>query len=222
VGRPAGAIIVLMRRGHGIQFLAVGLAVFVAACGSSASTQSSAPVPASASAPPTVAAQTPSPVSTSTGVTATLTTANGATDAYPLVAAYQGHFTGSWNDSTFGTTGSMVWDISADPSARTVDITVDVGGHFFGGSGGPPESIKLTHLAQGVINGNSAAFGDVSGTIAPDGTLTITLTNIPGGVISKVEIMGTFTGGNTISMSYTVDFVAGSGAASGTVKLNRG
>ncbi|MGD0122009.1 MAG: hypothetical protein ABSC46_05570 [Candidatus Limnocylindrales bacterium] len=41
------------------------------------------------------------------------------------------------------------------------------------------------------------------------------------GVISKVEIMGTFTGSNTISMSCTVDFVAGSGAATGTVKLNR-
>ena len=203
-----------MRRGRGIHLFVGGLAVFVAACGGTISTPSSAPVPASASAPPTAAAQTPS--------AAAPTTANAATDAYPLVAGYQGHFTGSWNDSTFGTTGSMIWDITADPSARTVDITIDVGGHFFGGSGGPPESINLTHLAQGVINGNSAAFGDVSGTIAPDGTLTITLTNIPGGVISKVEIMGTFTRGNTIFMSYTMDFVAGSGAASGTVKINRG
>lgn len=115
----------------------------------------------------------------------------------------------------------MVWDITADSSARTIDITVNVGGHFFGGSGAPPESIKLTHLAQGVIKGNSAAFGDVSGTITPGGALGITLTNIPGGVISKVEITGTFTGNSTISMVYTVSFAAGGGAASGTVKLSR-
>ena len=194
-----------------------GLAVAAAACAGSTSTPPTTPTATRGS----TLVSTPSTAAASTAAAATSTTANDAADAYPLLAGYQGHFTGSWNDSTFGTTGSMIWDLSADPSSRTVDITFDVGGHFFGGAGGPPESIKLTHLAQGVIKGNSAAFGGVSGTIAPDGTLTITLTNIPGGVISKVEIVGTFTGGNSISMSYTVDFVAGSGAASGTVKLNR-
>ena len=115
----------------------------------------------------------------------------------------------------------MTWDISADPSARTINININVGGHFFGGAGAPPESIVLTHLAQGEIAGHSSAFGDVSGTITPDGTLTITLSNIAGGTISLVDITGTFTGGSTISMSYTVVFPGGAASAVGTVTLNR-
>ncbi len=115
----------------------------------------------------------------------------------------------------------MTWDITADPSARTVNVTVSVGGRFFGGSGAPPESITLTHLGQGVIAGHSASFGDVSGTITPSGALHITLSNIPGGAISRVDITGTFTGGSTISMNYTVGFVDGGANAVGTVTLNR-
>jgi hypothetical protein len=135
-----------------------------------------------------------------------------------MLAGYQGHFTGPWTNTTFASTGSMTWDITPNPSDRTVKIVVAVGGNFFGGSGAPPESILLTHLGEGVISGKSPAFGDVSGTINPDGALHITLTNIPGGVISKVDITGTFTGGNTISMDYKVTFAAG-GNAAGTVKL---
>ena len=144
-----------------------------------------------------------------------------ATDAYPLLASFQGHFAGSWNDTTFGTTGSMSWDITANPSARTVNVTVDVGGRFFGGSGAPPESITLTHLGQGVIAGHSASFGDVSGTITSSGALHITLSNIPGGAISRVDITGTFTGSNAISMTYTVVFFSGGANAVGTVTLSR-
>lgn len=198
-----------------LRLVLVGLALTVAACAGSTSTASMTP----AATPVTTSAPTPGEAAASAA--ATPTAPGNATDAYPLLAGYQGHFTGSWDNTTFATTGSMTWDITADPSARTVDITVDVGGRFFGGPGGPPESIKLTHLADGVIKGTSSAFGDVAGTITPGGALSITLTNIPGGVISNVEIRGTFTGSNTISMTYTVDFVAGSGAASGTVKLNR-
>jgi hypothetical protein len=200
-----------------IRLVLAGLPLTVAACAGSTSTPSMTPAATPGATPPS----TPSAAATSITVVATPATLSTVLDAYPLLSGYQGHFTGSWNDSTFGTTGSMTWDITADPSARTVDITVNVGGRFFGGSGAPPESITLTHLTQGVIKGNSAAFGDVAGTITPDGALSITLTNIPGGVISKVEITGTFTGNNTISMAYTVDFVAGGGAATGTVKLNR-
>jgi len=199
-----------------IRLVLAGLALTVAACAGSTAAPSTPP----AATPVATPASTPSAAAASAVPTASPTTPSSATDAYPLVAGYQGHFTGSWNNTTFATTGSMTWDITADPSARTVDITVNVGGHFFGGPGGPPESIKLTHLADGVIKGASSAFGDVSGTITPDGALAITLTNIPGGVISKVEITGTFVGNNTISMTYTVSFVAG-GTASGTVKLNR-
>jgi hypothetical protein len=138
-----------------------------------------------------------------------------------MLAGFAGHFTGTWNDDTFATTGSMTWDITANPSDRTVQIAVNVGGNFFGGSGAPAETIQLTHLAQGTISGHSAAFGDVSGLITPAGALTIKLSNIPGGAISACTITGSFTAPDAISMSYSIAFISG-GTATGTVTLNRG
>jgi hypothetical protein len=185
--------------------------------------RASVPAPAAtATAAPTaistVGAATPTTPTTAPSASAS---PDPALDAYPLLAGYQGHFSGKWNDTTFATTGSMTWDITADASTRTVHITVAVGGHFFGGAGGPPESIVLTHLGQGVISGHSQLFGDVSGTITPAGALQITLKNPPGSLISTVDIAGTFTGGTDISMTYSVQFVAGGAVAKGTVTLKR-
>jgi hypothetical protein len=175
----------------------------VAACGSSAST-----------APPSAMHSEDAMES----VSEPTETANAA-DAYPFLSAYEGHFAGSWSNETFATTGPMAWDISADESARTVMIVVDVGGNFFGGPGAPAETIVLTHLADGVIQGTSPAFGDISGTLSPDGMLDITLSSIPGGAISKVTITGILSGGNSIALDYAVAFTAGGAEATGTVTL---
>jgi hypothetical protein len=216
----------VMRTRHWLRLGFVGLVVSVASCSGATSTPTITPA---ASVPAPAATATGTPTAIPTAVVATPTTADTqaaaspdpAVDAYPLLAGYQGHFAGKWNDTTFATTGSMTWDITADPSTRTVHITVAVGGHFFGGAGGPPESIVLTHLGQGVISGHSLLFGDVSGTITPAGALNITLTNPPGSLISAVDITGTFTGGTDISMTYSVLFVAGGAVAKGTATLKR-
>jgi hypothetical protein len=206
-----------MRPPNWIRHALAGVAISVAACGGSASTpQASGPM--AATSLPTSA---PSAAMSSASPIASPATSSSAADAYPLLAAFQGHLTGSWNDTTFGTTGSMSWDITPNSLDRTVLIKVAVGGNFFGGSGAPAESITLTQLGQGVIAGRSAAFGDVSGTITPSGALRVTLANIPGGVISRVDITGTFTGSNAISMSYTVAFAGGGSNAVGTVTLTR-
>jgi len=192
---------------------AVLIAAIVTGCGSAAT-----PTPAPSPTPtPTVTA---SAEPATAPIPPTSSAAAGAADAYPLLAGFAGHFVGSWNDATFATTGSMTWDINADPAARTVTIVVAVGGNFFGGSGGTTETIELTHLAQGAISGHSAAFGDVAGTVTPAGTLTIALTNVPGGVVSSCAVTGTFSNAETISILYTVTFVAG-GTATGTAALSR-
>lgn len=195
-----------MRPRHGLRLAIAGAALLaVAACGSSAST----------AAPSAMHSE-----DTAASVAAPTETANAA-DAYPFLSAYEGHFAGSWSNETFATTGSMAWDISADESARTVTIIVDVGGNFFGGPGAPAETIVLTHLADGVIQGTSPAFGDISGTLSPDGMLDISLTSVPGGAISKVVITGTLSGGNAISLDYAVTFAAGGAEATGTATLAR-
>jgi hypothetical protein len=180
-----------------------GLVVSAAACGSSASTS---PVATPTATPSVTAAPTASPV---------------PADAYPLLAQYEGNFKGTWTNTTFGSKGSMAWDITADPSARTIKIVVNVGGNFFGGPGAKPETLLLTRLADGVVAGTSPTFGEMNGTITPEGELAITLANVPGGVISKVDISGLFSGTNMIAIDYEVSFAAGGAKAMGKVVLQR-
>ena len=180
------------------------LLMVVAACGSTAASPAASPTATVAASE--VASASPS--------------AN-AVDAYPFLAGYAGQYAGTWTNKTFGGTGSMTWDITADDTARTIKIAVAVGGPVFGGPGVKPETILLTHLADGVISGKSPAFGDVSGTITTGGILTITLSNIPGGTISKVTITGTFTGGDSIAIAYSVDFVGGGAKAAGLASLKK-
>jgi hypothetical protein len=194
----------------------VSLAGGLAACSGAAATPTPAPTP-----PPTATpAPSPTPAATPTPAPSPEAASSGsAADAYPFLEGYQGTFKGSWTNTTFGSTGSMTWIISADPASRRITIDVTVGGNFFGGPGAPGEKIILTHLATGTIQGTSPAFGDISGTITPDGRLTITLTNISGGVIKQVDITGAFTGGDTIAIDYSVTFAAGGAKAAGKVKL---
>jgi hypothetical protein len=198
------------------------LAGGLAACSGAAATPTLAPTPAPTAAPSPTAA--PTPISTLVPSAAPSEAASAgetgsAADAYPFLEGYQGTFKGSWNNTTFGSTGSMTWIISADPASRRITIDVTVGGNFFGGSGAPGETIILTHLATGTIRGTSPAFGDISGTITPDGRLTITLKNISGGLIKQVDVTGSFTGGDTIAIDYSVTFTAGGAKAAGKVKL---
>jgi len=191
-----------------------GLAVALAACSGAAT-----PTPLPSPSPTPMATPAAAPTESATPTVPTAAPSLSAVDAYPFLSGYQGTFNGSWNDTTFATTGSMTWIMSADSTARTVTIDVTVGGKFFGGPGAPGETILLSHLATGTIHGTSRAFGSISGTITPDGKLTITLSQIPGGVIKQVDVTGTFSGGDTISIDYSVTFVAGGAKASGKVEL---
>lgn len=201
-----------------IPLVLAGLAVGLAACSGSLATTSPSPT---GGPTPTASPTAPATPTTAATMAASATASDSPADAYPLMASFAGHFTGSWNNTTFGSTGWMTWDIAADPSNRTVVIMVNVGGRFLGGAGGPPETITLTQLGSGVIQGQSSSFGAVSGTITPAGAVAITLTSPPGGIVSRVEITGTFSGGSSISLNYTVDFVGGGAKAVGSVLLTR-
>jgi hypothetical protein len=204
-----------MRSGRSLLMLLGVLIVSVGACSSSAASPSGGEA---MSAEPSASAMSESSDAMMSSAPSATTS---AIDAYPFVSGYVGHFTGNWTNKTFGSTGAVTWDITADESARTVDIDMTIAGPVFGGPGVKPEKIRLTHLAEGVIRGTSPAFGDIDGTITPDGTLTITLTNIPGGAIAKVAIDGNLTGGDTISINYEVTFAGGSGSATGVVALKK-
>jgi len=179
--------------------LAALAAAGVVACGGASSAPSSS-----------AAVTTTTPSSTAT--------ANG-NDAYPTVAALAGLYSGTWTNTTFGSSGTIKWTVMANASARSVTIVINVTGNVFGGQAPAPESITLTHLNQGVIKGTSSGFGSVDGTVQPDGSINVTLTNIPGGRVTTVTISGMLSP-PSISLAYAVTLSSG-GHASGTVTMMR-
>lgn len=164
---------------------------------------------------------TPRPSTPAATALATSTPTANPSDAYPVVAALQGHLAGRWTNTTFGSTGTITWDVTPNPAMRTVAIVVTLTGRVLGGSAPPPEHDLLTHLAQGVISGRSAAFGSVNGTITPDGRIHMTLTNLPVPSIASVDITGNINGSTTVSLTYTVTFSGGGGTAKGTVTMTK-
>jgi hypothetical protein len=63
----------------------------------------------------------------------------------------------------------------------------------------------------------AVSFGTVNAVIESDGTLTASIANIPGGLITRVDVSGTVTT-NRLTANYTVRFAAGA-TATGTLNL---
>lgn len=103
-------------------------------------------------------------------------------------ATYQG----SWENETFGSSGALTIDLTV--TATKVSGSFNLDGSVFGG--GDPASIAFSTTLD--INGSGkfktlgTAIGDVTGTFLSDGSLTITITNIPGGFLSKTKFTGKF------------------------------
>ncbi|MBV8529575.1 MAG: hypothetical protein JOZ75_14785 [Candidatus Dormibacteraeota bacterium] len=147
-------------------------------------------------------------------------TPNSAMDAYPIMSSLDGHLTGPWTNTTFKTTGTMTWDVTSDAVHRTVTIAIMLTGNVLGAAAPATEHIELTHLATGVVQGPSAAFGTVNGVITPDGRIHFQLTNLPQTSIATVDIAGIVKQGTSIAFGYTVTMTNAS-TAQGTVTLTK-
>jgi hypothetical protein len=168
----------------GLPLLLVGLTT-LAACGGASTGSSTTP---SVTTPSATATGTPNP----------------ASDAYPIMASLDGHLAGPWTNATFKTTGTMTWDVTSDPTKRTVTLTITLTGNVLGGAAPAPERIELTHLATGIVQGPSASFGTVNGVITPDGRMHFQLTNLPETSVKSVDIAGKVTQGTSVEFAYTV------------------
>lgn len=116
-----------------------------------------------------------------------------------------GQFEGSWNNTTFGSTGgaSILFE---DLGGGTVGLTVDLDGGVFGQ--GDPGPLSVTgSLAGDVFTLNPVVgdpvYGDISGTVDAGGTVMIDLINAAGGGFGLVELRGTAVG-SSISLTYDI------------------
>ncbi len=140
------------------RLLAASLIVLViAACGSSSTTAPSA-AGSTAAAAATTAAAAP---------TAAPSTAKPATPAPTLATTFdEGHYAGTWTNTTFGSTGAAAIDVKFDRTAFTAAITLTLGGNVFGAPAPAPETFTFPITPSGVSSTvKSKTFGDFTVTL---------------------------------------------------------
>jgi len=85
-----------------------------------------------------------------------------------------GNYTGVWNNTTFGSTGSASMQISYNATTKVASITFDVNGNVFGGADPTPETWTCTVGIDGCkASFNSSVFGAGTFVLRPDGTMYI-------------------------------------------------
>jgi hypothetical protein len=139
---------------------------------------------------------------------------------YDTYSAWAGEWSGSWTNTTFGSTGDLKATIAFNEDG-TGSFTFDAGGFIFGALDPPEVTFNATFDAEGItvdLPGDEI-FGDVTVTVHPDGTFEMVGDLIPTQGIARVEATGTFSA-ETIEATYTVIF-DGSGVAEGTVMMTR-
>jgi hypothetical protein len=208
-----------MGGGPGQRLLGVLLAaLLVAACGAAATPS---PVPATAVPTPT-AAPTATLTPTLPPTAAPTTAASAAINPAALAALFAGKYTGTWRNTTFGSTGSAMVEVTVDQAARTMSARFTLGGNVFGRPAPSPETLTIP-LASGATS-TSTLFGPVSVTAVPEGTgykVTFSAPNVPSTRIATFTATGTVTNPASIQLTYTVTFRDSTPAAQGTVALTR-
>ncbi len=135
-------------------------------------------------------------------------------------AGSAGTWAGQWNNTTFGSSGSITMTLAADTVAQTMTMTFDLNGSVFGASDPPAETATGAYTTSGgTVMQTSSVLGEVTFNITSTGQITGSGTNVPSATVSRIDFTGTATV-STITLSYTVTFIAG-GTATGTATLTK-
>lgn len=97
-------------------------------------------------------------------------------------------YKGSWHNTTFGSSGSMVIDLTIkDGRAKG---SVDLGGNVFGGADPPaiPFNFPFNPNKSGNFKVTGTILGNLVGSYTPDGFLDVTITKTPGGFPKETRI----------------------------------
>ena len=198
------------------------VALVAAACGSAVDTADEDPETvtsstAATSGAITTATTTTQPATTTTQPPATTTTI----DPVELAAiALAGTWSGSWNNTTFGSTGPVDLTITAD--GTSIRITSDLGGSVFGLGDPDPESytLDLATLAGSIgepVTVSSEVFGTLTMTATSPTTIELEALSVPAVGIATFRASATVQPG-VISGTYDIEFEGG-GSAAGTFEI---
>lgn len=118
----------------------------------------------------------------------------------------QATYTGSWQNTTFGSSGPL--SFSYELSDTQVTAVLDLGGFVFGGPPPGPKTFTGTLDPGGTVTFGLAGddvFGDVSGSFDAAGNLTITMIAVPG-FVRDATMTGSLVDPAHFSGQYRVDF----------------
>lgn len=137
-------------------------------------------------------------------------------------APWVGTYNGTWQNTTFATTGNSTLTIAADTNAQTMTITLAMTGNVFG-AGTPTDLVLSGDYTSTQLTANTAAhhptYGDVTLTVDGNGNVSGTGTNITGGSVSSMTYTGTISG-TSATINYTVQLTGG-GTAQGVVNVTK-
>ncbi len=136
------------------------------------------------------------------------------------VPAYAGTWTGQWNNTTVGSSGSVDLDVNVDRDGQTVTFVLDLGGPVLGLVFDPdPVTIDATYDHDSLdVDDAAGIYGDINVEIDDDGNLTGQI-NPPADNIDRVEVTGTVTE-TRVEVDYVVYFSDGR-IFNGTMELDK-
>src|SRR5262252_994326 len=143
-------------------------------------TPTSPPVTPTATVPPATATAPPA--------TATPTRAAGTATPTPtsIAAGYSGTWTGPWNNTTFGTSGTGTLVDTVNTVTQTFDATFTLTGNVFGTTAPPPMHFSGSY-ASGSFHQNGTPIGDITINFPSPGTFVGSLQNVPNPNIARVD-----------------------------------
>jgi hypothetical protein len=136
---------------------------------------------------------------------------------------YVGNWTGTWTNTTFGSTGAARVVVTKDSARAAGDLhfNVDLDGSVFGGSNPSPENLGAT-VAEDVATltaTTSNTYGTLSGTLEGDGTISGGGTDVAGQVKSYT-VTGTWSA-TAIDADVVISFDDGSADATAKLALTK-
>jgi len=184
------------------------IGLVVGACGGGGSS-SQAPAATTAASTPTA------PPAATQGAAAT-------TDPLAVVSQFEGTYTGTWTNTTFGSTGPASISVALDRATGTITLTLTLGGNVFGQPSPAPETLTATITPGQPVAFTSKTFGPTTVDFDPaTKALTFTSNDVPSARVKTFVAKATIADPKTIDLTYDVTFRDATPPAHGTAKLTR-
>jgi len=134
------------------------------------------------------------------------------TNCAELTQQFAGTYAGTWNDTTFGSSGPITVAITIGGTGAIgspVVLKFSLGGDVFGGSAPPPQTFTGMVGPSGLsFSGTSTFFGNVNWQLTTNGAFTATGADVPGGNVSSFAASGSIAA-NELSATFHISLLDG-------------